>query len=111
MEQERALESKCSKIVSNYKRFKGNILNFPLMQASLFPHLERIVEPCQEWSEFHDELRDFNEFGTPTQCENWGFEGGSVPVYLNEFWTSKQRACHSLHEVSYRACFKPQVPR
>ena len=29
----------------------------------------------------------------------------------DEFWTSRQRAAHSLHEVSYRACFKPQVPR
>ena len=34
-----------------------------------------------------------------------------VPVVVNEFWTSKQRAAHSLHEVSYRACFKPQLPR
>ena len=35
----------------------------------------------------------------------------SVPTFLNEFWTSRQRAAHSLHEVSYRACFKPQLPR
>ena len=34
-----------------------------------------------------------------------------VPTLLNEFWTSRQRAAHSLHEVSYRACFKPQLPR
>ena len=34
-----------------------------------------------------------------------------VPVFTNEFWTSKQRAAHSLHEISYRACFKPQLPR
>ena len=34
-----------------------------------------------------------------------------LPVYVNEFWTSKQRAAHSLHEISYRACFKPQLPR
>lgn len=27
-----------------------------------------------------------------------------------EFWTSKQRAGNPLHEVSYRACFKPQLP-
>jgi hypothetical protein len=37
--------------------------------------------------------------------------GRAVPVVTNEFWTSRQRAAHSLHEVSYRACFKPQVPR
>jgi hypothetical protein len=34
-----------------------------------------------------------------------------VPVFVNEFWTSRQRAASSLHEVSYRACFKPQLPR
>jgi hypothetical protein len=28
-----------------------------------------------------------------------------------EFWTAGQRQAHSLHEVSYRACFKPQLPR
>jgi hypothetical protein len=34
-----------------------------------------------------------------------------VETLVNEFWTSRQRAAHSLHEVSYRACFKPQLPR
>ena len=81
------------------------------MQVSLFPELESQVEPCQNWDDFHAQLRDFDAFGTPTRCETWEYDGGKVPVYLNEFWTSKQRACHSLHEVSYRACFKPQVPR
>jgi DNA modification methylase len=27
-----------------------------------------------------------------------------------EFWTSSQRKANRLHEVSYRACFKPQLP-
>ena len=27
-----------------------------------------------------------------------------------EFWTARQRQAHALHEVSYRACFKPQLP-
>jgi hypothetical protein len=35
----------------------------------------------------------------------------AVDTFVNEFWTSRQRAAHSLHEVSYRACFKPQLPR
>jgi DNA methylase len=40
-------------------------------------------------------------------------EGGAynVETFTNEFWTARQRAAHSLHEVSYRACFKPQLPR
>ena len=34
-----------------------------------------------------------------------------VPAFVNEFWTARQRQASSLHEVSYRACFKPQLPR
>ncbi len=34
-----------------------------------------------------------------------------VPRYTREYWTSRQRQGHSLHEISYRACFKPQLPR
>jgi len=33
------------------------------------------------------------------------------PIIEGEFWTSKQRQASSLHEISYRACFKPQLPR
>lgn len=31
--------------------------------------------------------------------------------YINEYWTSRQRQAASIHEISYRACFKPQLPR
>jgi len=38
-------------------------------------------------------------------------QGGiSFKKIINEFWTSKQRQAHSIHEISYRACFKPQLP-
>jgi hypothetical protein len=57
------------------------------------------------------QLAAFAEFGTKTIVESSRHDGVEVPVYVNEFWTSKQRAAHSLHEVSYRACFKPQLPR
>ena len=33
-----------------------------------------------------------------------------LPTYVDELWTAKRRAGHSLHEVSYRACYKPQLP-
>ena len=33
-----------------------------------------------------------------------------IPIIIDEFWTSKQRQGNSLHEISYRACFKPQLP-
>lgn len=60
---------------------------------------------------FHREMRDFADFGTATTVLEKPWQGNILPVYVNEFWTAKQRAAHSLHEVSYRACFKPQLPR
>jgi hypothetical protein len=33
-----------------------------------------------------------------------------IPVYHGEFWTARQRQASRIHEVSYRACFKPQLP-
>jgi len=39
------------------------------------------------------------------------FEQDGVPYFVNEFWTSGQRQAHALHEISYRACFKPQLPQ
>lgn len=56
-------------------------------------------------------MRDFSDFGSSTRILEIASAGRSIPVYINEFWTAKQRAAHSLHEVSYRACFKPQLPR
>ncbi len=35
----------------------------------------------------------------------------AVPLYINEYWTSRQRQTSSIQEISYRACFKPQLPR
>jgi hypothetical protein len=63
-----------------------------------------------------EQLAQFKEFGSTTrqvqtQAMLAGGESIAVPTYVNEFWTSKQRAASSLHEVSYRACFKPQLPR
>src|SRR6266480_4409812 len=58
-----------------------------------------------------DELTSFREFQTSTEVKSLGEGQDAVPVFVNEFWTSKQRAASSLHEVSYRACFKPQLPR
>lgn len=38
-------------------------------------------------------------------------EGGPYPRLAAEFWTSRQRQAANLHEISYRACYKPQLPR
>jgi hypothetical protein len=76
-----------------------------------------LFEP-RDWSRrnFLDGIRDFQWGRSRTEegvaCATLD-EGGeiAVPAFINEFWTSRQRAAHSLHEVSYRACFKPQLPR
>ena len=57
------------------------------------------------------QIKTFRDFGKQTICKEFPDSSIRIPVYVNEFWTSKQRAAHSLHEVSYRACFKPQLPR
>jgi SAM-dependent methyltransferase len=48
---------------------------------------------------------------TTTLAPGANGEALRVPTFVNEFWTSRQRAAHRLHEISYRACFKPQLPR
>ena len=62
------------------------------------------------------ELRSFEWQGAstavaPVEIALSGGDDVVVNAFVNEFWTSRQRAAHSLHEVSYRACFKPQLPR
>jgi DNA modification methylase len=55
---------------------------------------------------FAGDLRNFSFNGDKTIVE----ERHSIPYFINEFWTARQRQAHSVHEVSYRACFKPQLP-
>lgn len=57
------------------------------------------------------ELKAFREFGKRTRVESLPWAEGRLQAYVNEYWTSRQRAAHSLHEISYRACFKPQLAR
>ena len=49
--------------------------------------------------------------GNPTLEEDSDIGPVRVKKYINEFWTSRQRQASSIHEISYRACFKPQLPR
>ncbi|MGJ8651102.1 MAG: DNA methyltransferase [Opitutaceae bacterium] len=56
------------------------------------------------------EVLDFSSFGRSTRCQHIEIGGAPVMMLTNEFWTSRQRAANPLHEISYRACFKPQLP-
>jgi len=49
--------------------------------------------------------------GLPVQADTVTIGIRSVSKYTGEFWTSRQRQGGSIHEISYRACFKPQLPR
>ena len=73
--------------------------------------MEDLFAKLDENVPFFDKVARFDGFGTQTRVEERQICGESIPYYINEFWTAKQRAGHSLHEVSYRACFKPQLPR
>ncbi len=53
----------------------------------------------------------FNAAESRTLVEKIDRGGISATYYSNEFWTARQRQSSSLHEISYRACFKPQLPR
>jgi len=69
-----------------------------------------------DFSRPHDlqsQLVIFKDFGTATRITETGSSDGriTVPTFINEFWTAAQRDANNLHEVSYRACFKPQLPR
>jgi len=55
---------------------------------------------------FLADLRRFDALGTPTEAA----VADGIPYYINQFWTAAQRQAHVLHEISYRACFKPQLP-
>jgi hypothetical protein len=65
---------------------------------------------------FIEHVLAFRGFGKKTRelvTSATGFDGCPIKVrtLVNEFWTARQRQASSLHEVSYRACFKPQLPR
>jgi SAM-dependent methyltransferase len=85
-----------------------------LMQLRL--RLDAPTQAPRRPASFADDLAQFDEFGAATLRDVRRFEdcdGTEVKtaVYTNEFWTARQRQANSLHEISYRACFKPQLPR
>jgi hypothetical protein len=55
---------------------------------------------------FLETLRRFTFDDAPTM----ELQEAGLRYFVNAFWTSGQRRGHSLHEISYRACFKSQLP-
>ena len=87
----------------------------PIQQLSIFSKQGRL-HARHSPDQLFNELTQFDLFGKATRLATSRIEKGNgewteVPTFVNEFWTAKQRAANSLHEISYRACFKPQLPR
>ena len=70
----------------------------------MYQHLRPVQDDLPK--SFLSELANFSEFGERT----FKLVANGVQYFINEFWTSRQRQANRIHEVSYRACFKPQLP-
>jgi hypothetical protein len=64
------------------------------------------VDSARSPDDFLASVRNFHEFGAATH----EVTDAGIPYLINEFWTAGQRQSHSIHEISYRACFKAQLP-
>ena len=72
------------------------------------PHNQNHASRSSNSANMNDIIQDilsFREFGKRTQviettATTFAGESLRVPTYVNEFWTAKQRAAHSLHEIS-----------
>jgi hypothetical protein len=73
----------------------------------VFALQRKLAPPDHPGDSFIADLLGFRAHGRPTEA----WEAGGVPYFVNEFWTARQRQSHALHEVSYRACFKAELPR
>ena len=56
-------------------------------------------------------ISDFILEDKGTQIDKFVLGNEKYTKFVNEFWTAKQRQANSIHEISYRACYKPQLPR
>jgi len=98
---------------SNHPEFDFTQKAAPRAKAKKAKRNQKVLDLGDK--DLEKQILAFNEFGKDTLSEIARYEKadggeGEVPLYLNEFWTAGQRQAHSLHEVSYRACFKPQLP-
>ena len=74
-------------------------------------NLARILDTDREKPQVTKDL--FEEVPDSTSITRDHVQIGQSKVIrlTGEFWTSGQRQASSLQEISYRACFKPQLPR
>ena len=85
-------------------------LLFDMTMAAELEHSKK-TKAAQRQPALADELLAFDQFDKQTVTFDIQAGNLTVPAYVNEFWTAEQRQANRLHEISYRACFKPQLPR
>ena len=59
----------------------------------------------------NSKLLNFNTSKKRTELDRVTIGSKNYKRFINEFWTAKQRQANNLHEISYRACYKPQLPK
>lgn len=52
-----------------------------------------------------------NKIENQIHKKSFTFQNKKITVFTGEFWTSGQRKGNNLHEIAYRACFKPALPQ
>lgn len=87
-----------------------------MQQTTLFEPRQKAKKRRARTVSLRDTLRNFNWEGQATEigatpCTLRDGTVTQIETFTNEFWTRKQRQANSLHEISYRACFKPQLPK
>ncbi len=84
-----------------------------LFQVPLFDSPPSFIQTSAELARF---LRQFSRSNNDqdslkTVIDTVSIRDIDITRYTNNYWTEKQRQASSIHEVSYRACYKPQLPR
>lgn len=75
------------------------------------PEIGDVRRYLEEFSLTAEVQQSFTDNRRPVQTEVISDNNSTTPFFINEFWTARQRQAASIHEISYRACFKPQLPR
>ena len=67
----------------------------------------------EEFKKYFSEftLSNSDSLKTKTHVEYFESPESKFHRYVNEYWTSKQRQNNPIHEISYRACYKAELPR
>ena len=83
------------------------MLQKPAPQSEFWPaHAKSPHAKSPNSDNFISALAAFNRVGKQTEI----FEEDGLRYFVNDYWTAAQRQSNRLHEISYRACFKAELP-